>query len=127
MPAYVTVSVHNLPPETRNEDIEDHFTKLALDCKPRIGPLVTYIQQRERVQDGQEEESASRTEHSPERVVTTVTFEARDVKACEELRERLHGSDFYAQHTRFGCFQIAVQREFLGLTPIHQDHDPQFE
>lgn len=127
MPAYVTVSVHNLPPETRNEDIEDHFTKVASDCKPLIGPLVTYIQQREEVEDGQEEEGTSRTEHSPERVATTVTFEARDVKACEELRERLHGSDFYAQHTRFGCFQIAVQRGFLGLTPINQYHDPQFE
>ena len=127
MPAYVTVSVHNLPPETKDEDIIDHFTKVASNCKPRVGPLVTYIQQREEVEDGQGDECVTGTEHSPERVVTTVTFEARDIKACEELREKLHGSDFYAQHTRFGCYQIAVQREFLGLTLINQDPDPQFE
>ena len=127
MPAYITVSVHNLPPETSDEDIVDHFTKIASNCKPRVGPLVNYIQQRKQVEDGQEDEGVSRTEHSLERVVTTVTFEARDIKACEKLRKKLHGSDFYAQHTRFGCYQIAVQREFLGLTLINEDPDPQFE
>ena len=127
MPAYVTVSVHNLPPNTTREEIEEHFRKKAPNCKPVIGPLVPYTQQREEIENEQEGKNSPKMEHSQERVVTTVTFEARDIRACEELRERLHGSDFYPQHSHFNCFQIAVRREFLGLTPICQEPDPQFE
>ena len=62
------------------------------------------------------------------RVATTVTFEAKDAKACERARERkLHSSVLYPRNLAKKSCRIRATSQFLGLTPINEKPNPQFE
>jgi hypothetical protein len=116
MPAYMTVSVSNIHPNATEHDIISHFNSRLEKSNPIVGPLVPYIKQKE----------VNRGIRRVQRQATTVTFQGEDYSDCEYSREfKLHGSVLKCQVDV--KTDIAVTKEFLGISPLQRHHEHQFE
>ncbi|KAI9714109.1 MAG: hypothetical protein M1828_001231 [Chrysothrix sp. TS-e1954] len=126
MPASMTVAILNLLPGTTKRDVENHFSKLLDNSRPAVGPLVDYVKKKELVDEVGTHHG--RGSARIKRVATTVTFEAKDAKACERARERkLNSSIFYPRGVFRKSSRISVKKEFLGLTPINEKPNHKFD
>ena len=115
MLARKTVSVKNIHPRATEDDIKSHFETLLEGGNPVVGPMVPYMKKKE----------VKGRIRLVRRVATTVTFQG------DYSREfKLHGSVLVPQCTMQGGkaqTDIAVQKEFLGLSPLQQHNKHQFE
>lgn len=110
-----TVSVKNIHPRATEDDIKSHFKKLLESGNPVVGPMVPYMKKKE----------VKGRIRLVRRIATTVTFEG---VSSQEFK--LHGSVLVPQCTVQGenaQTDIAVQKEFLGLSPLQQHDKHQFE
>jgi hypothetical protein len=115
MSARKTASVKNIHPRATKDDVKSHFEKLLGGGNPVVGPMVPYMKKKE----------VKGRIRLVRRIATTVTFDDGYSREFE-----LHGSVLASQWTVQGekvQTDIAVQKEFLGLSPLQQDDNHQFE
>jgi hypothetical protein len=116
----MTVLVTNIHPRATEDNIKSHFGALLKGSKPLVGPIVPYIKKKE----------VKGRARPVRRLATTVTFQGKDDKDCEFSREfLLHGSELVLKCTERGEIgtDIAVQKEFLGLSPLQHHYEHKFK
>ncbi|GAB1311439.1 hypothetical protein MFIFM68171_01649 [Madurella fahalii] len=106
---YLTLTVRDLPLGTTAQDVRDHINRRFTNAQPLVGPLVK----------------------DPNRpsLYTVVTVRQDSDSQCRELRDSLNLSKFFPQKPKTAVVdsQIAVSDEFLGVTTLAEDEDPQFD
>ncbi|MCJ1383089.1 hypothetical protein MMC17_006202 [Xylographa soralifera] len=100
----LTLSVRNLPPEATVRDVEGYFNGVVHNAHPFVGSLVK--------------------ESQVDTLCATVTLDSEE--ACKKACRALNGREVRAPRGH-GAYQIRVEQGFLGITPLADHEDPQFD
>ena len=100
----LTLSVRNPPPKATKRDVECYFNGAVHNAHPFVASLV--------------KESQVNT------LCATVTLDSEE--ACKKAYRALNGREVRAPRGH-GVHQIRVDQGFLGITPLADHEDPQFE
>lgn len=108
-PAFLNVTVRNLPPGTTRDDVVRHINGIVLGAQPKVGPVVL--------------DADKRMLH------TSVTLQLDSDAACRNACAALHGSRFYPLNPEQPnqSADLAVKEDFLGVTTVAEHDDAQFE
>ncbi|MCJ1399803.1 hypothetical protein MMC11_003006 [Xylographa trunciseda] len=100
----LTLSVRNLPPEATKRDVQAYFNGVVHNAHPFVGSLVK--------------------ESQGDTLCATVTLDSEE--ACKRACRELDGREVRAPRG-YGAHQIRVDQGFLGITPLADHEDPQFD
>ena len=100
----LTLSVRNIPPEATKRDVVDFFNGRIHNACPFVGSLVK--------------------ESQGDSLCATVTLNSEE--ACKKACKELNGRELYASRGH-GAHQVRVDQGFIGITPLADHEDPQFE
>ncbi|MCJ1436336.1 hypothetical protein MMC27_005714 [Xylographa pallens] len=100
----LTLSVRNLPPEATKRDVQGYFNGAVHNTHPFVGSLVK--------------------ESQGDTLCATVTLDSEE--ACKKACKALDGREVRAP-SGHGKHHIRVDQGFLGITPLADHEDPQFD